>query len=128
MDIFVALADPTRRQVLDKLLVREHAAGELVDTFPTLSQPAISRHLRVLREAGFIRMRVDAQRRLYSLCPDAFAELNAWVSRYQQFWPTALDALEKHLDATLSAPAKTSSAKSSPATTSRSRSTAKKKR
>lgn len=100
MDIFMALADPTRRQVLERLLAREHAAGELVDAFPGMSQPAISRHLRVLREAGFVQMRVDAQRRLYSLRPDAFAELTTWLTRYQQFWPKALDALEKHLDAT----------------------------
>ncbi len=100
MDIFVALADPTRRQLLDRLLTREQAAGELVDAFPSLSQPAISRHLRVLREAGFIQVRVEAQRRIYSLRPDAFAELTGWLARYQQFWPRTLDALEKHLDTT----------------------------
>jgi len=98
VDVFTAVADPTRRQVLDLLLVRDRAAGELVEAFPTLSQPAISRHLRVLREAGLIQARVDAQRRIYSLRPESFQELNAWVARYQTFWTRSLDALGAHLD------------------------------
>lgn len=99
MDVFVALADPTRRQVLDLLLVSDRAAGELVDAFPNLSQPAMSRHLRVLREVGLIEARADAQRRIYSLRLEAFEELNAWISRYQPFWNRSLDALAAHLDA-----------------------------
>lgn len=98
MDVFTALADPTRRQVLDLLLARDRTAGELVEAFPTLSQPAISRHLRVLREAGLIRSRADAQRRIYSLAPEAFQDVTAWVARYQTFWSHRLDALGAHLD------------------------------
>ncbi|MBO9539928.1 winged helix-turn-helix transcriptional regulator [bacterium] len=104
MDVFTAVADPTRRQVLDLLLLREHAAGELVDAFPGLSQPAMSRHLRVLREVGLIQVRADAQRRLYSLRPEALAELHAWISRYRVFWAQSLDALGAHLDAMPSIP------------------------
>lgn len=99
MDVFTALADPTRRQVLDLLLEGDRAAGELVGEFPGMSQPAISRHLRVLREAGLIRVRVEAQRRIYSLRPETFRELNDWMARYQTFWSRSLDALGTHLDA-----------------------------
>ncbi len=99
MDVYAALADPTRRRVLDLLLDGDRAAGELVEAFPALSQPAISRHLRVLREAGLIRARVDAQRRIYSLQPAAFAEVTAWIERYQALWTRSLDALGTHLDA-----------------------------
>lgn len=99
MDVFTAVADPTRRQVLDMLLLREHSAGELGNAFPTLSQPAMSRHLRVLRDVGLIQVRSDAQRRLYSLRPEAFEELATWISRYEGFWNQRLDALAAHLDA-----------------------------
>lgn len=98
MDVFAALADPTRRHVLDLLRKRERAAGELVDAFPKLTQPAISRHLRVLREAGLVNVRREEQRRFYSLRPQGLAEIDAWLSKYRRFWETQLDALEKHLD------------------------------
>ena len=92
------MADPTRRRVLDMLLDRERSAGELGEAFPDLSQPAMSRHLKVLREVGLIRARPSAQQRIYSLSPEAFAELDAWLSRYQRFWGPRLDALAHHLN------------------------------
>jgi DNA-binding transcriptional ArsR family regulator len=99
MDVFAALADPTRRRVLDLLLRRERLAGELADAFPRLSQPAISRHLRVLREAGLVRVRRDEQRRVYSLRPAGLRSLDAWLAHYRHFWTSQLDALSAHLDA-----------------------------
>jgi len=98
-DIFVALADPTRRQVLDLLSRRERAAGELGRAFPQISQPGMSRHLRVLREAGLVRVRQDRRHRYYSLRSERLAEVDAWISKYRGFWATELDALEAHLDA-----------------------------
>jgi DNA-binding transcriptional ArsR family regulator len=99
MDIFTALADPTRRQVLDLLRRSERAAGELGEAFPRLSQPAVSRHLRVLREAGLVRVRQEQQRRVYALEPRGLEQLDRWLSHYRHFWTEQLDALEKHLDA-----------------------------
>jgi DNA-binding transcriptional ArsR family regulator len=98
MDVFTALADPTRRGVLELLRQQERAAGELGDAFPKLSQPAMSRHLRVLREAGLVNVRRDEQRRVYSLRAEGLAELDEWIARYRPFWQLRLDALEKHLD------------------------------
>lgn len=99
MDVFGALADPTRRQVLDLLSRRERPAGELCRAFPQISQPGMSRHLRVLREAGLVRVRQDRRLRIYSLRSDRLAEVDAWISKYRGFWSTELDALEAHLDA-----------------------------
>ena len=99
MDVFAALADPTRRKVLELLRMREHTAGELLDACADLSQPAMSRHLRVLREIGLVSVRPEEQRRIYALRPEGFTELGAWVARYQPFWQTHLDALEQHLAA-----------------------------
>jgi DNA-binding transcriptional ArsR family regulator len=98
-DVFSALADPTRRQVLDLLSRRERAAGELGHAFPQISQPGMSRHLRVLREAGLVRVRQDRQHRYYSLRSDRLAEVDAWISKYRGFWEAELDSLEAHLDA-----------------------------
>jgi DNA-binding transcriptional ArsR family regulator len=98
-DVFSALADPTRRQVLDLLSRRERAAGELGRAFPHISQPGISRHLRVLREAGLVKVRHDRQLRVYSLRSERLAEVDAWISKYRGFWETELDSLEAHLDA-----------------------------
>ena len=98
MDVFAALADPTRRRVLDLLRRRERAAGEFATEFPKLSQPAISRHLRVLREARLVSVRPSEQRRVYSLRPEGLAVIDAWLAEYRHFWQTQLDALEKHLD------------------------------
>jgi DNA-binding transcriptional ArsR family regulator len=97
MDTFSAVADPTRRAILDLLIEREHPAGDLVSAFPGISQPAVSKHLRVLRNAGLVSVRVHAQQRIYRLQPKALADLDVWVAKYKVFWPERLDALERHL-------------------------------
>src|SRR5262245_65395061 len=94
--MFAVLADPTRRQILDLLAERDRSAGELGAAFP-VSQPAISRHLRVLREAGLVRVRGDGQRRIYRLEPRPLAEVDAWLARYRRFWVGRLDDLERQL-------------------------------
>jgi DNA-binding transcriptional ArsR family regulator len=99
MDVFTAVADPTRRKVLDLLRTGERSAGEILDACAELSQPAMSRHLRILREVGLVTVRADEQRRIYALCLAGFAELDAWIARYQEFWPAKLDALEQYLAA-----------------------------
>lgn len=95
--VFEALADPTRRRVLELLAERERSAGELAQSF-AVSRPAVSRHLRVLRDAGLVRWRGDAQRRIYALEPLPLAELDDWLAPYRRFWRDALDRLERHLD------------------------------
>jgi DNA-binding transcriptional ArsR family regulator len=97
MDTFSAVADPTRRAILDLLIKRERSAGELVSAFPGISQPAVSKHLKVLRNAGLVSVRVHSQQRIYSLQPKALADLDAWIAKYKVFWPERLDALEQHL-------------------------------
>lgn len=97
MDAFSAVADPTRRAMLDLLMKGERPAGDLVTAFPAISQPAVSKHLRVLRNAGLVSVRVSAQQRIYTLQPKALAELDAWIAKYKVFWPERLDALERHL-------------------------------
>ncbi len=96
MQAFAALADPTRRRIVELLTEREYAAGELANRF-ALSQPAVSQHLRSLRDAGLVRVRRDAQRRIYALEPRGLAEIDAWLARYRRFWATHLDALERAL-------------------------------
>jgi DNA-binding transcriptional ArsR family regulator len=91
-----ALGDPTRRAILELLAGGEQDAGSIAARFP-VSRPAVSRHLRVLREAGLVRVRPDAQRRLYSLDPAPLAELDAWLDRYRGFWANRLDALDVHV-------------------------------
>jgi len=98
MDVFEAVAEPTRRAVLDLLVRRERSAGELVAAFPTLTQPAVSRHLRILRESQLVDVRADGTRRMYSLKPAALAELDRWLDSYRRFWEGRLDDLESHLD------------------------------
>jgi DNA-binding transcriptional ArsR family regulator len=98
MDVFEAVAEPTRRGVLDLLAARERSAGELVAAFPALTQPAVSRHLRILREAQLVAVRADGARRVYSLRPTALAELDRWLDSYRRFWGARLDDLEEHLD------------------------------
>jgi DNA-binding transcriptional ArsR family regulator len=97
MSPFEALADPHRRQILDLLRDGERPAGDLVDALP-LSQPGASKHLRILRDAGLVTVRKDAQRRIYRLAPDRLAELDAWLAPYRKFWSSRLDALEDHLN------------------------------
>ncbi len=94
---FAMLADAGRRQIIDILRGGERAAGELAAMLP-ISQPGVSKQLRLLREAGLVRVRQDAQRRLYSLNPQPLADLDAWLEPYRAFWAGRLDALEKHLD------------------------------
>jgi DNA-binding transcriptional ArsR family regulator len=94
---FEVLAEPNRRRILDLLRDRERPAGDLVEAL-SISQPGVSRHLRILREAGLVRVRGDGQRRLYSLDPAPLAEVDAWISPYRRFWAGRLDALERHLN------------------------------
>jgi DNA-binding transcriptional ArsR family regulator len=95
---FDVLAEPTRRRILDLLLERSRPVGELVAELG-LSQPGVSKHLRVLRDSGFVRVRHDAQRRWYELRPEPLAEVDAWLAPYRRLWADRLDALERHLDA-----------------------------
>lgn len=106
MDVFEAVAEPTRRAVLDLLAHNERSAGELVAAFPELTQPAVSRHLRILRESNLVDVRADGTRRMYSLRPAALRELDRWLDSYRQFWTGRLDDLERHLDAKANARAK----------------------
>jgi DNA-binding transcriptional ArsR family regulator len=94
---FEVLAEPTRRRILDLLLEEPRSVGELVERLG-LSQPGTSKHLRVLRDAGLVQVRVDAQRRWYELRPEPLAEMDAWLQPYRQLWMRSLDALERHLD------------------------------
>ena len=96
---WAALADPHRRAVLTLLRERPRGVGELVGEL-RLTQPATSKHLRVLRDAGLVRVRTDAQRRIYALDPAPLAELDAWLTPYRALWNDRLDALGRHLDAT----------------------------
>ncbi|MFD2080493.1 ArsR/SmtB family transcription factor [Actinopolymorpha cephalotaxi] len=95
---FEVLAEPTRRRILDLLLERPRSVGELVEQL-RLSQPGTSKHLRVLRDNGFVRVRQDAQRRWYEIRPEPLAEVDAWLAPYRRLWERHLDALERHLDA-----------------------------
>src|SRR5438874_8702776 len=99
-DVFSAISDPTRRAVLDILAGGRRNAGDLAARFPRLTQPAVSRHLKVLRDAGLVKVEVAAQQRIYELDPEGMMELYAWVAKYQAMWPDALDSLERYLDAT----------------------------
>ena len=92
-----ALSEPHRMAILSMLADGERPAGDFVDALP-IAQPTVSKHLSVLREAGLVTVRKDAQRRMYSLNPKPLAELDAWLARYRVFWTGKLDALESHLD------------------------------
>jgi DNA-binding transcriptional ArsR family regulator len=95
--VFEALAEPRRRQILELLRQGERPVGELVDALG-MTQPAVSKHLRVLRDAELVTSRVDAQRRLYRVNVTPLRELDDWVAPYRALWTDALDALERHLD------------------------------
>ena len=97
MDALAALAEPTRRRIVDVLRMRECTVSELVAAVG-MSQPAVSKHLRVLREAGLVTAQTRAQQRVYRLEPGPFRELDAWLAPYRRFWDDRLDALERHLD------------------------------
>ena len=93
MDTFAALSDPTRRQIVESLALGEASFGELADKFE-MSRPAVSQHLKVLRDAGIVSSRADAQRRIYSLSDTGLDELEAWLEKVRAFWNQRLDRLE----------------------------------
>src|SRR6516164_6478099 len=95
--VFEVLAEPRRRQILDLVRDGECSVNELVARL-AMNQPAVSKHLRVLREAGLVRVRIDEQRRLYRLTPDPLRELDRWLAPYRAAWDSSLDKLERHLD------------------------------
>ena len=98
MSAFTVLAEPHRRRILDLCRTAERAVGELVDLLE-LSQPAVSKHLRILREAGLVDVRIDAQRRLYRVRPEPLRAIDEWLGPYRRMWAGSLDDLERHLDA-----------------------------
>ena len=93
MDTFTALSDPTRRQIIESLALGESSFGDLADQFD-MSRPAVSQHLKVLREAGIVSSRADAQRRVYRLNDDSLDEIEAWLLQVREFWNRRLDRLE----------------------------------
>jgi DNA-binding transcriptional ArsR family regulator len=97
MTIFEVLVEPNRRRILDLLGAAERPVGELVQHLE-LSQPAVSKHLRILREAGLVEVRGDAQRRLYSVRPEPLRAIDDWLAPYRRMWTASLDRLEAHLD------------------------------
>ena len=94
---FEVLAEPNRRRILDLLRDRERSVGELVELV-RIGQPGVSKHLRVLRQAGLVTVRIDAQRRWYRLRAEPLAEIDIWLEPYRKYWSGRLDALERHLD------------------------------
>jgi len=94
---FAIVAEPTRRAILSLLLSSERSVGEIERTL-RLSQPSVSKHLHVLRAAGFVESRIDAQRRVYRLRPEPLMELDAWLVPFRRFWAQYVDALERHLE------------------------------
>jgi DNA-binding transcriptional ArsR family regulator len=94
---FAVIAEPSRRAILSLLASSERSVGDIEEKL-NLSQPSVSKHLRVLREAGFVESRVDAQRRLYRIKPEPLMEIDAWLAPFRQFWSVHIDGLERHLD------------------------------
>jgi DNA-binding transcriptional ArsR family regulator len=94
---FAILAEPSRRAMLSLLATSERSVGELERKLG-MAQPSVSKHLRVLREAGFVESRIDAQRRVYRLRPEPLMELDTWLEPFRRFWTAHVDALERHLD------------------------------
>ena len=95
--VFEIIAEPNRRAILSLLVSSQQSVGE-IERQLHMPQPAVSKHLRVLREAGFVESTVDAQRRLYRLKPEALQEVDAWLAPFRRFWSAHVDALERHLD------------------------------
>jgi DNA-binding transcriptional ArsR family regulator len=95
--VFEIIAEPNRRAILSLLVSSQQSVGE-IERQLRIPQPTVSKHLRVLREAGFVESTVDAQRRLYRLRPNPLQELDAWLGQFRRFWSAHLDALERHLD------------------------------
>jgi DNA-binding transcriptional ArsR family regulator len=94
---FEIIAEPNRRAILSMLAVSEQSVGE-IERRLRMPQPTVSKHLRVLRESGFVEATVDAQRRLYRLKPEPFREVDTWLAQFRRFWSAHVDALERHLD------------------------------
>ena len=94
---FDIIAEPNRRAILSLLVSSQQSVGE-IERRLRMSQPAVSKHLRVLRDAGFVESTVDAQRRLYRLKPESLQEVDAWLAQFRRFWSAHVDALERHLD------------------------------
>ncbi len=94
---FEIIAEPSRRAILTLLASSECSVGDLEERL-RMPQPSVSKHLRVLREAGFVAARVDAQRRLYRVRPERFKEMDTWLAQFRRFWSAHIDALERHLD------------------------------
>jgi DNA-binding transcriptional ArsR family regulator len=95
--VFEIIAEPNRRAILGLLVLSQQSVGE-IERRLRMPQPTVSKHLRVLREAGFVESTVDAQRRLYRLRPEPLQELDEWLAPFRQFWSAHVDALERHLD------------------------------
>jgi DNA-binding transcriptional ArsR family regulator len=95
--VFEVIAEPNRRAILNLLISSQQTVGE-IERRLCMPQPTVSKHLRVLREAGFVEARVDAQRRLYRLRPEPLQEVDAWLDPFRRFWSVHVDALERHLD------------------------------
>ena len=95
--VFEIIAEPNRRAILGLLVSSQQSVGE-IERQLRMPQPTVSKHLRVLREAGFVESTVDAQRRLYRLRPEPFREVDAWLAQFRRFWSAHVDALERHLD------------------------------
>src|SRR6266576_4122393 len=95
--VFDIIAEPNRRTILSLLVSSQQSVGE-IERRLGMPQPTVSKHLRVLREAGFVESMVDAQRRLYRLKPEPLQELDAWLAPFRRFWSAQVDALERHLD------------------------------
>jgi DNA-binding transcriptional ArsR family regulator len=96
VDVFETLADPTRRRIVEALARGEHAVNDIVDRVD-IHQSGVSRHLRILYEAGFVQVRPDGPKRLYSLRPEPFRELDAWVTKYRSLWEARLDRFAEEL-------------------------------
>src|SRR5512132_1122962 len=94
---FTIVAEPNRRAILTMLISSERSVGE-IERKLRMSQPSVSKHLRVLREAGFVESRIEAQRRVYRLRPEPLKELDAWFAPFRRYWSKHVDALERHLD------------------------------
>jgi DNA-binding transcriptional ArsR family regulator len=97
LSLFDVIAEPNRRRILDLLLEHERPVGDLVEAL-AVSQPAVSKHLRVLRDAGLVESRTDAQRRLYRLRAEPLQSIDEWLAPYRAMWSARLDDLERHLD------------------------------
>src|SRR3954451_5204719 len=98
MTAYAALAEPHRRQILDLLRAGERSVTDLVERLGDLSQPGVSKHLRILRDAGLVQARAEGKQRVYGLKAQPLQEVDAWLEPYRAFWSGRLDALERHLE------------------------------